>query len=93
MMLAFWPVFAEHVIADTPTELVGIVSIIALLVGAYRKIECHQTGCHRFGRFEHGHFKLCRVHHPNVPSSGKVTADHIRHQTHDGKPKKRAANA
>jgi hypothetical protein len=31
------------------------------------------SGCHKLGRFVHGQYKLCHVHHPNVPSSGKIT--------------------
>jgi hypothetical protein len=77
-MIASWSLFtSERVFTDTPVELLGVVTIVALIIGAYRHIECHQTGCHRFGRFVHGHYKLCHVHHPNVPSDGKITAEHI----------------
>jgi hypothetical protein len=38
---------------------------------------CHQTGCYRRGRFRHGQYRLCQVHHPHVPSDGKITAEHI----------------
>ena len=55
----------------------GEVTLIGGLIVAYRKIECHQTGCHRIGKFVHGHFKLCKIHHPHVPSDGKITKEHI----------------
>lgn len=51
-------------------SLVGIGGILSHLV-------CHQTGCLRRGRFRYGHFRLCHVHHPHVPSDGKITAEHI----------------
>ena len=70
-------IFWEHVFTDTPVELLTIFSIIALAGGAYRKIECHSSGCHRIGRFTHGHFHLCRVHHPEGPTSGKIGKEHI----------------
>jgi sucrose-6-phosphate hydrolase SacC (GH32 family) len=31
----------------------------------------------RLGRFVHGHYKLCHLHHPDVPSNGKITWEHI----------------
>jgi hypothetical protein len=38
---------------------------------------CHHEGCFRRGRFRHGQYRLCHVHHPNVPSDGKITDAHI----------------
>lgn len=55
----------------------GELTLIGLAVGLYRHLECHQTGCHRFGRFPHGHLKLCARHHPKVPDDGRITAEHI----------------
>jgi hypothetical protein len=81
-MLAAWTFFThEQVFTDTPVELVGMVTVIALVIGAYRKIECHTTGCHRIGRFTHGHFHLCHVHHPNVPSNGRIGVHEIKQET------------
>jgi hypothetical protein len=54
-------------------ELVGTVTLVTLLIGAYRHFECHVKSCHRVGRFSHGHYKLCHVHHPHVPSDGRIT--------------------
>jgi hypothetical protein len=58
-------------------ELVGTITLITLLVSAYKHFECHVSKCHRVGRFVHGHYKLCHVHHPHVPDSGKITKDEI----------------
>ncbi len=71
--------FSQPVVWSTSlVELLTILSVITFAVAAYRKIECHQSGCHRIGKFDHGHFKLCRRHHPLVPSSGKITQEHIK---------------
>jgi hypothetical protein len=56
---------------------VSLLALISAFATAYRKIECHQTGCHRIGRFTHGHLHLCHVHHPLVPSDGRITAEHV----------------
>jgi hypothetical protein len=58
-------------------ELVGAITLITLLVSAYKHFECHVSGCHRVGRFVHGHYKLCHVHHPHVPDNGKITKEQI----------------
>ena len=34
-------------------------------------------GAGSWGRFRHGHYRLCAVHHPLVPSDGKITDEHI----------------
>jgi len=51
-------------------SLVGIGSVVSSLL-------CHRSGCYRRGRFKHGHYRLCHVHHPDVPSDGRITAEHI----------------
>jgi hypothetical protein len=51
-------------------SLVGIGSVVSMLF-------CHRAGCWRRGRFRHGQYRLCHVHHPGVPSSGKITDEHI----------------
>lgn len=53
------------------------LAVIGAVAGAYRKAACHQERCYRLGRFPHGHYKLCHVHHPDVPSDGKIRAKHI----------------
>ncbi len=57
--------------------VIGIFGLLGGLITAYRKINCHRSGCWRIGRFPHGHFHLCHVHHPKVPDDGKITAEHI----------------
>ncbi len=59
-------------------ELLTLLSVVALASGAYRHVECHHSGCHRFGRFPHGPYKLCRLHHPHIPSTGRIDMDRIR---------------
>jgi hypothetical protein len=57
------------------TEVLSCVESIgglAVLAGLYRFAECHQEGCHRIGRFKHGHLRLCHAHHPFVPDDGKI---------------------
>ncbi|MEA2313849.1 MAG: hypothetical protein QOI03_541 [Solirubrobacteraceae bacterium] len=50
--------------------VLGIGGVLSMLI-------CHQSGCYRRGRFRHGHYKLCHVHHPHVPSDGRIGAEHI----------------
>jgi hypothetical protein len=70
--------FSQPVVWSTSLiELLTLLSVLTLAVGAYRHIECHHSGCHRIGRFPHGHYKLCRVHHPNVPTSGPIDGARI----------------
>ena len=63
------------------TALISLVTLVALFATGYHHIECHQDGCHRLGRFAHGHLKLCHVHHPLVPNDGKITSVHIDAET------------
>jgi hypothetical protein len=51
-------------------SLLGIGSVVSMLF-------CHRSGCWRRGRFRHGQYRLCHVHHPGVPSDGKVTDEHM----------------
>ena len=65
--------FSQPLVWSTSlVELLTLTSIVAFVVGAYRHVECHHSGCHRLGRFPHGHYKLCRVHHPQVPTTGRI---------------------
>jgi hypothetical protein len=73
--LTFWS--QPQVVTDSWVELAGTITLIAFVVGVYKHLECHRAGCHRLGRFQHGHYKLCRVHHPLVPSDGHVTDEQI----------------
>jgi hypothetical protein len=52
-------------------SLVGIGGVVSMLF-------CHQDGCLRRGRFRYGHYRLCHVHHPDVPSDGRIRDEHVR---------------
>lgn len=58
-------------------EVVAVIALIPTLGMIIGHLICHQQGCFRLGRFPHGPYKLCHVHHPNVPSDGKITPAHI----------------
>jgi hypothetical protein len=75
LALIFWS--QPQVFTDSWVELASTITLIAFVIGAYRHLECHVSGCHRLGRFSHGHYKLCHLHHPDVPSHGKITQEHI----------------
>lgn len=85
----------QAVVITSWVELLTISTILGIAVTVYRNSRCHATDCrrewrgHRLtlrrrGKYPHGHYKLCHVHHPNVPSDGKITAAHVQHLTHDG---------
>jgi hypothetical protein len=84
LALIFWS--QPQVVTDSWVELASTITLIAFVLGIYRHFECHRSGCHRLGRFQHGHFKLCRVHHPEIPSSGRITQEHIEASTTAGTP-------
>jgi hypothetical protein len=58
-------------------EVAELALVLAAIVAGARILFCHKSGCYRLGRFRHGHFKLCHVHHPKVPSDGKITEKHL----------------
>jgi len=57
---------SEQVFGDSYLELLTLAILISAFVTAYKHIECHEDGCHRLGKFPHGHLKLCKIHHPLV---------------------------
>ena len=75
LALTFWS--QPQVFTDSWVELASTITLLAFVIGAYRHLECHKSGCHRLGRFAHGHYKLCHLHHPDVPSHGRITQEHI----------------
>jgi hypothetical protein len=75
LALTFWS--QPQVVTDSWVELASTVTLIGFVIGVYKHLECHKSGCHRLGRFTNGHYKVCHVHHPNVPSDGKVTQAQI----------------
>jgi hypothetical protein len=70
LALTFWS--QPQVVTDSWVELASTITLIAFVIGVYKHLECHVGGCHRIGRFQHGHYKLCRTHHPDVPNDGKI---------------------
>ncbi len=73
-MIAALPFTTSH--AEWIGLIVGIVSLVGI-GGIVANLVCHRSGCFRWGRFRHGHYRLCHVHHPGVPSHGKITEEHI----------------
>jgi hypothetical protein len=76
-MLATFHFLTEQVFGDSYLELLTLAVLVSAFGTAYKHVECHQEGCHRLGRYAHGHLKLCARHHPLVPNDGKVTAAEI----------------
>ena len=66
------------VVSSSWVELLGTLALISFIAGLYKHLECHVSTCHRLGRFTPGHYQLCHVHHPGVPSDGKITIEHIK---------------
>jgi hypothetical protein len=76
-MLAALKFLTEEVVGDSYLELLSLAVLVSAFATAYRHIECHQQGCHRLGRFRHGHLKLCAHHHPLVPDDGTIGSEQI----------------
>lgn len=60
--------------------LLSAVSLIGI-GGAVSMLICHREGCWRRGRFTHGHYRLCHIHHPHVPSDGQIGEAEIKTET------------
>ncbi len=75
LVLASLPFTSSH--AEWIGLLVGLISLIGI-GGVVSMLFCHHKGCFRRGRFPYGHYRLCHVHHPHVPSDGKITEEHVR---------------
>jgi hypothetical protein len=69
--------FLSHpvVFGTSWAEVLVLPTVLGFIAGVYRHVECHRQGCHRLGRFPHGHLHLCGVHHPKV--DGPITQTHI----------------
>jgi hypothetical protein len=50
-------------------------SIFAGMYMYYKQNQCHEDNCHRWGKYPFQHYKLCKVHHPDVPD--KITHAHL----------------
>ena len=75
MVIASLPFTTSH--AEWIALIVGAVSLVGI-GGVVSMLFCHHSGCFRRGRFRYGHYRLCHVHHPHVPSDGKVREEHIK---------------
>jgi hypothetical protein len=73
-MLASVPFTTSH--AEWIGLIVALVSLIGI-GGVLSTLVCHRSGCWRRGRFRYGHYRLCHVHHPDVPSDGRIGEEHI----------------
>lgn len=79
-MATFWSSQLAQEISNFlggPIQTIEGLSGLGIVIAGYRMINCHQTGCKRFGRFHHGHYRLCAKHHPLVPDDGQITTKHI----------------
>ncbi len=76
-MFAALRFLTEQVVGDSYLELLTLAVLVSAFAAVYRHVECHQTGCHRLGRFTHGYLKLCHRHHPLVSDDGKIGAADI----------------
>jgi hypothetical protein len=73
-VIASLPFTTSH--AEWIGLIVGTISLVGI-GGVVSMLFCHQSGCFRRGRFRYGHYRLCHVHHPHVPSDGRVGKEHI----------------
>jgi hypothetical protein len=73
-VIASLPFTSSH--AEWIGLIVGVISLIGI-GGVVSMIFCHHRGCYRRGRFPYGHYRLCHVHHPHVPSDGRITDAHV----------------
>lgn len=69
-------------------EVVLIGSIITLIVGLWRKVNCHTEGCYRIGihHVAGGQYVVCRKHHNEITGHPhrKLSIEHLRrmHEEH-----------
>lgn len=53
------------------------LSICAGLAGAYKLVECRHGECRRVGLYHHKGVRVCSLHHPKLPSDGRITQEHL----------------
>lgn len=82
-MLAFLFFSPPFVIGDSLIEWLTLFSIVALGIGAWDKVNCHEHGCPRISwhKDKDGH-PICKVHHPDHPAEAWFKSDksHPRHR-------------
>lgn len=57
----------------------GEIALIGGIFTLARSHNCHVKHCWRINKHpvEGTPYKVCRKHHPTIPSNGKITAEHI----------------
>ena len=78
--LLYWSGLLEGKGYNFLSGIFADVTIFTAATGAFFHTRCHHRGCFRGAKYPHGHYKLCHIHHPHVPSSGKISSEHINHQ-------------
>jgi hypothetical protein len=61
----------QPVVITSWMELLTLIVLISALAAIYKHFECHEEGCHRHGKYPHGHIKLCSKHHPLITGDSK----------------------
>lgn len=61
----------EQVWGDSVIEWLSLFTFAGAFATLYHHLECHEKGCHRLGRFQHGHLRVCHIHHPLVTDDHK----------------------
>jgi hypothetical protein len=81
--LSFWS--QPQVVTDSWVEVATVVTLVGFVVGAYRKINCHEPGCWRIGKHhvEGTPYITCHAHHPGLEGKsvrrGHIAAAHKKH--------------
>lgn len=76
-MLAAFHFLSEEVFGDSYLELLTLAVLVTAAMTLYRHIECHEDGCHKLGKYQHGHLKLCKIHHPDVSGDTKKDIEDV----------------
>lgn len=66
----FWSGFGSDI-----GEFAIVTAIIGSSIKVYQHTRCHVDGCNKYASHPFQHYKLCRDHHPAVPS--KISHLHI----------------
>jgi hypothetical protein len=77
-MLALIVFSPPLVFSDSLLEVLALLSLLSLAVGACRKVNCHEPWCWRIGRHpvDGTPYIACHKHHPGLRGS-KVQRGHI----------------
>jgi hypothetical protein len=77
LAFTFWS--QPQVVTDSWVELATVITLIAFVIGAYRKINCHEPGCWRISKHhvEGTPYVTCHRHHPGL-AGDSVQRGHIK---------------